>query len=211
VLFGPDRELRRRLIHARYGGQDQGGISTPAEAPFVFVFTGEGGEQYGYRDHWEAEGIFRYYGEGQVGDMVFQRGNRAVRDHAINGKELHLFKRTRKSFVEYVGQMVCAGYELEPGVPDRDNTARTAIVFRLVPAETLGQTTGDYLTPLHPELDDDDLGLDGLSTAALRVVAMTTPPEGLSPSQLLQAAYRRSAAVKQYVLTRAAGICEGCR
>ena len=40
---------RQQQIHDVYGGQRQGGISTPATAPFVFLFTGDTGEQYGYR------------------------------------------------------------------------------------------------------------------------------------------------------------------
>lgn len=35
-----------------YAGQQQGGISTPAGAPYVFLFTGETGAQYGYSDGW---------------------------------------------------------------------------------------------------------------------------------------------------------------
>ena len=36
---------RRTDIHARFGGQQQGGISTPASSPIIFLFTGESGEQ----------------------------------------------------------------------------------------------------------------------------------------------------------------------
>jgi hypothetical protein len=39
---------RRDDIHARFGGQRQGGISTPSGVPYIFLFTGESGEQYGY-------------------------------------------------------------------------------------------------------------------------------------------------------------------
>ncbi len=43
---------RRSEIHGPYGGQQQGGISTPKNQPLVFLFTGESGEQYGYKDGW---------------------------------------------------------------------------------------------------------------------------------------------------------------
>lgn len=43
---------RRSDIHTPFGGQRQGGISTPVGCPYVFLFTGESGEQYGYRDGW---------------------------------------------------------------------------------------------------------------------------------------------------------------
>ncbi len=33
-----------------------------------------------------------FFGEGQVGDTQFARGNIAVREHAVTGRELHLFE-----------------------------------------------------------------------------------------------------------------------
>ena len=65
---------RVRDVHLVYGGQRQGGISTP-QIPLIFLFTGETGGQYGYRDGPRADGIFAYTGEGQVGPMKFVRGN----------------------------------------------------------------------------------------------------------------------------------------
>jgi 5-methylcytosine-specific restriction protein A len=89
--FEVGRTYRRRDIHAQYGGQRQGGISTPVRQPFILLFTGTG-EHYGHHDGWEANGVYRYSGEGQAGDMVFTGGNKAIRDHAKNGKDLHLFE-----------------------------------------------------------------------------------------------------------------------
>lgn len=34
-------------IHSLYGGQRQGGISTPAKYPLIFIFTGDSGEKFG--------------------------------------------------------------------------------------------------------------------------------------------------------------------
>ena len=39
---------RRDEIHARFGGQRQGGISTPKDSPVVILFTGEAGTTHGY-------------------------------------------------------------------------------------------------------------------------------------------------------------------
>jgi 5-methylcytosine-specific restriction protein A len=64
--------------------------------PLIFLFTGESGEQYGYEDGWDDNGVFLYTGEGQEGDMEFVRGNRAIRDHALDGKDLHLFQALGK-------------------------------------------------------------------------------------------------------------------
>ena len=59
-MFVQGKLYRRRGLHNQYGGQSQGGISTPANQNFIFIFTGEQGEQYGYSDSWTDDGIFFY-------------------------------------------------------------------------------------------------------------------------------------------------------
>lgn len=79
-MFEAGRIYRRRTLHAIYGGQRQGGISTPSAYPMVFVFTGETGQQYGYSDAWESDGqVFRYYGEGQEGPIRVLKSPRPSR------------------------------------------------------------------------------------------------------------------------------------
>jgi 5-methylcytosine-specific restriction enzyme A len=47
--FEVGRAYRRHTeLHGRYGGQQQGGISTPTGYPIIFLFTGASGEMYGY-------------------------------------------------------------------------------------------------------------------------------------------------------------------
>ena len=79
---------KRTEIHNLFGGQRRGGISTPSGKPYIILFTGPSGEEFGYRDGWDEDGFFRYTGEGQEGDMSFVRGNRAIRDHVKDGKVL---------------------------------------------------------------------------------------------------------------------------
>ncbi len=205
------RLYRRRDLHHQYGGQRQGGISTPSAYPLVFLFTGETGEQYGYRDGWESDGTFRYTGEGQIGDMAFVRGNAAIRDHAAEGKDLHLFTVTSKGFVRYQAQMICAGYELVPGIPDRSGNLRTAIVFQLVQSSFVedsgGFTKGDAPSTANTE---PALTLWVQPLDDLRGLALQSPPAGLTAKETRRNAYHRSEAVRVYVLRRAGGICEGC-
>ena len=104
---------RREELHGRYGGQWRGGIATPARQPFIMLFTGESGEQYGYRDGWNENGVFLYTGEGQTGDMEFVRGNRAIRDHAQDGKVLQLFESLGKGLgCRYLGEFACASWTI---------------------------------------------------------------------------------------------------
>ena len=60
---------RRADIHRPFGGQQQGGISTFARVPCIFLFTSPSGAQHGYADGWTDEGVFRYTGEGQAGEI----------------------------------------------------------------------------------------------------------------------------------------------
>lgn len=134
MTFQVGRYYERRQLHRTYGGQERGGISTPAKHPLLFLFTGQPGEPFGYKDWWDDDGVFHYYGEGQRGDMEFRVGNKAIRDHAGNSKELHVFKMKRHDpLVCYLGQMLCVGYDIVQA-PDVEGHNRKAIVFRLRPA-----------------------------------------------------------------------------
>jgi hypothetical protein len=48
VVFSPGQVYRRRDLHEKFGGQRQGGISTPEKAPFIFLITGDSGKRHGY-------------------------------------------------------------------------------------------------------------------------------------------------------------------
>lgn len=170
----------------------------------MVLFTGSSGEQHGYTDGWSLEGVFRYFGEGQVGDMVFERGNRAIRDHLIDGKDLLVFQTRGREGVRFLGQFECAGYSIE-AAPDREGNQRSAIVFELVPADVGDRPTGAEEQLLEgAELEVD---LAGLRARALQAARSTPQVAGIAARRSL---YRRSAAVRRYVLARASGICESC-
>lgn len=190
---------RRRDIHARYGGQMQGGISTPAEYPFVLAFTGASGTRHGYADEMTADGTLRYFGEGQSGDMSLTRGNRAVAYHAADGKDLLLFGTLGAGSVRFPGPFNCAGYRYQNG-PDSTGAQRQAIVFDLVPVE---HDPADLPIEAPPPTDNLE-ELRRLAFAAAGPARQTTA--GQSPRSY----YARSEAIRQYVLARAKGVCECC-
>jgi 5-methylcytosine-specific restriction protein A len=198
-LFELGKVYRRRELHHQFGGQQQGGIVTPVSTPIIILITGEAGLSYGYNDEDLADGTFVYFGEGQTGPMRFVRGNRAIRDHAQDGRDLHLFEKVPPAHLRYRGQYVCAGYDEIQDVPDAEGALRTAIAFRLVPIE-------------QDEADIEQANADvvQLSLAELREAALVSPASGASATGAKRHAYRRSAAVREYVLRRANGICEGC-
>jgi 5-methylcytosine-specific restriction protein A len=205
-VFEADRVYDRRTeIHALYGGQQQGGISTPAQVPCVFLFTSPSGEQHGYDDGWDEDGVFRYTGEGRVGDMVFRPGNAAVRDHAENGKDLHLFQALGKGEgYRYLGRFACAGWKYRRG-PDTSGTDRQIIVFQLVRADAEpppgGGETFEHSAPGHSA---------DLVELRRRALAAVSPEGGRTPREARRLYYERSARIREYVLERSRGVCEAC-
>ncbi|MFC9975231.1 hypothetical protein ACFVH6_30485 [Spirillospora sp. NPDC127200] len=102
----PGETIRRVDLHDKYGGSRQGGICPSQKTPNIHIFTDEGtGHQHGYFDRWFEDGTFRYTGEGQKGNQVFTKGNKAIRDHRQTGHHLRLFQGSRGT-VRYVGEFV---------------------------------------------------------------------------------------------------------
>ena len=186
-------------LHSVYGGQRQGGISTPSTHSIIFLFTGESGEHFGYYDGWDDDGIFLFTGEGQQGDMAFVRGNLAIRDHAQSGKSLYLFQSLGKGQgYRHVGEFVCASWEFRNGA-DVDGQQRKIIVFHLVPVTDVA--------------DSKTIALSTSSIDELRTNAYDAATAAISASEsdAKRIVYVRSEAVRRYVLARSNGICESCK
>jgi 5-methylcytosine-specific restriction enzyme A len=192
---------RRRDIHGRFGGQRQGGICTPKGHPVVIAFTGASGRQHGYADGWAADGVYRYFGEGQSGHMNWKGGNLAIRDHPANGEDLLLFQTLGDGNVRFLGEFVCAGYDLEPA-PDGTGAMRQAIVFNLVPASDLDED-------IAPSRDEDG-GTPDLQTLRRRALEAVSTPTQADRATAKRNVYERSREIRAYVLARANGHCEAC-
>lgn len=133
-MFTPGKIYKRRSLHKKYGGQWQGGISTPAKYPFIFIFTGPSGHAYGYGfDGWNTKEFYNYTGEGQLGNMKFIKGNKAIRDHVKDNKKLFLFEQTSSGNVKFVREMEYVDYKIKKG-PDLKKNIRDVIVFELSPS-----------------------------------------------------------------------------
>lgn len=193
----------RKDLMARFGGQLQSGIWTPKEFNAIFVFSGDSGKAYGYRDGWTEDGIFQYTGGGQVGDMKFTLGNKAIRDHRKNGKDLLLFEDLGKNKgVRYLGLFDCGGWEIVEGV-DKNKTARKIIVFDFVPVSSAALSH-----ELETEAVSESKPLEELRTAALLAANEGGPMAKKGDGKRIWRI--RSQKVKDYVLARAAGVCEAC-
>ena len=193
---------RQEDIHSRYGGSRQSGISPSADHPYIFIFSGEVGEQYGYQDGYDDEGVFHYTGEGQTGDMEFLRGNKAVRDHIQSRKDLHLFEHLGKGKqYKYLGQFSLIGYNYKT-MPDREGQDRQGIVFQLINHDHENADIGQGI-PFHNNTNT----LKEKRTLAYSAVKTIKQSKSRESKQIY---FERNKHIKEYVLARAGGICECC-
>jgi hypothetical protein len=145
----PGDRIRRTQLHDQYGGRRQGGISPSRVTPNVFVVTApERGSTFGYvYDGRSDDGFFHYTGEGQVGDQQMTQGNRAIRDHEREERELHLLE-AHGTELEYIGQFrYYDDYQADAPQVDPDEPERKVIVFRLE------QLSGTDIGPTRARLD----------------------------------------------------------
>ncbi|EHK68146.1 hypothetical protein KYC_01604 [Achromobacter arsenitoxydans SY8] len=201
-VLGEDYD-RRTDIHARFGGSAQSGISTSGSFPAIFLFTGETGDQYGYRDGFTPGGTFLYTGEGQVGDMQFNRGNKAINEHAVNGKSLYLFEALRNPRKQrYLGEFSLIRAHTDRTGPDRNGALRKLIIFELQPGASTLEASN---LPLPA-----DVPPSSLEEARERAIAAYKAQSSREARPTIQNLYQRSEAIRSYVLQRANGNCEHC-
>lgn len=201
---------RQQDITGRFGGSGQSGIAPSRQAPAVFLFTGGSGEQYGYTDHVDPiTGHLSYTGEGQVGDMQMTGGNKAIANHAMEGRALHVFEALGKGKpYRYMGEFAYSTHKVIRG-PDKNGADRAVIVFELLPVgspqiEAL-QEEGEVATK---ETQQAPKSLAELRQAAVDACDYQKNTTGTQAS--LRTVYQRSEQVKQYVLARSQGNCELC-
>jgi hypothetical protein len=147
----PGARVRRVELHARYGGRRQGGISPSRSSNNVFLFADAAtGRPHGYLyDGARSDGFYHYTGEGQRGDQQMVQGNRAVRDHAQESRDICLFEVDRGT-AKYVGHFEYADHYLADAPETGGGGVRSVIVFRLRQL--------DGIAPLAAPTKADELG-----------------------------------------------------
>ena len=191
---------RKRDIHDRIGGNRQSGITNCSSAPYVLLFSNKSGSSYGYEDGWRAEDeVFIYTGEGQHGDMQWERGNKAIQDHTKNGKSLLLFEGSdTKGEVVFLGEFINSGF-IETELPDVEGNIRKGFQFILSPSLIDEEDVVDV------KAEADSLSLKELRQRAISSSESSTKASIRTATTNVR---ERSAYVKEYVLRRANGRCE---
>jgi 5-methylcytosine-specific restriction protein A len=180
--FIPNQLYKRSLIHNEFGGNRQGGISPSAKFPYIFIFSGKSGAQYGYRDGWDNNNIFSYTGEGQEGDMQFIRGNLALKEHLNIGKRVFLFEIEGGGLVKFISEMEFYDADYFE-TPDKNGINRVGIKFFL-------KRTGVSI-PVKPSEFSDNLFLQEPYNILELNLPNATERSGLVTSRVGQGAYRK--------------------
>lgn len=188
---------RRQDIHGRFNGQRQGGIITPADFPLVIIITGEEGLEHGYADRFRPDGAFEYFGEGQIGDMQMMKGNAVIANHSANGRDLLLFRKQKNGSLRFEGQFVYENHHIERA-PDREENERDAIVFELRAIDSVAEQVDEIPVAVVADL------------AALRTKAFDSVKAAPLKREAVVSVFVRSQIIRDYVVQRAKGVCEGC-
>lgn len=137
----PGEYIVRKDLHARFGGQMQGGIATPKGSPNILLFADpHTGSQHGYVDEW-INGELHYCGAGQEqgGDQKMVRGNLAILNHQSDGKSIRVFYGSRGE-IQYAGEFELANDDSPSwywhDVETQTGGRRKIIRFRLTPVGT---------------------------------------------------------------------------
>lgn len=182
LLFIPDSTYKRSSLHDQFGGNRQGGISPSAKFPFIFIFSGKSGAQYGYKDGWDNKNVFSYTGEGQEGDMQFVKGNLALREHKEKGKRIFLFESDGSTFVKFVSEMEFYDADYFE-TPDKNGINRVGIRFFL---NRIGVSI-----PVYP----NQFKIDSVIEDPINIYESNPPTvterSGLVTSRVGQGAYRK--------------------
>jgi hypothetical protein len=176
--------LLRRELHEAVGGQTQSGISPSSKEPLILLFSDPiSGPEHGYVDGWQADGFYHYTGEGQRGDQVMARGNKAIRDHGADGRELHLFQATGKGKpITYRGQFTYSDHYEADAPETGGGPMRRVLIFRLKPVRAIRR---DAVGPVAKAASD--------SVAEVAIESSNTEKAFVEPSREPYEAERKEA------------------
>ena len=102
------------------------------------------------------DAFYHYTGEGQSGDQVMEKGNKAIRDHEANNRELHLFQSSGKGKpVTHIGQFRYVDHYDADAPQTGGGPLRRVLIFRL---SSVGSQTGHQIRGTVKKVDTTFVG-----------------------------------------------------
>ena len=89
------------------------GINVTSKSIVLISVVGKDINGFVYHDYWINEGVYSYSGEGKYGDQKFEKGNLALRNAAIDGKDIHLLVKFSSKEYYYQGVFGLIDYKFE--------------------------------------------------------------------------------------------------
>lgn len=128
----------RRDLHMALGGTMQSGISIASKSNAIFLFcAGEPSRSKVAGNTGHEEVLILYEGEGRH-DQTMTRGNRAIRDHVADGREIYIFASLGKGRgIHHIGQ---AEYRSHRQYYDSENQLKIRFELSLIPSTASEQS-----------------------------------------------------------------------
>ncbi len=113
----------------RISGFGRGINPTTTKVVLISSISKSGGH-FVYHDRWTEGGDYIYSGEGRTGDQTMTKGNLAIKNAAVDGKEIHLFVKFSPQEYYYQGVFNLVEYSAEEE-KDENGDLRKEYKFRL--------------------------------------------------------------------------------
>jgi len=182
-------------------GISTSGIIAPRNSEYIFMRTGNWGDQNYFTDHWDKEsGYYLFVGSGSPGAMKTNGVNGIVIDQPINGKIILLFYSPSAGHeYQYWGEFLCCEHEfisINPNLP----IEKQVLILKLA--------------PITVPIAVSDPAIISAQTEAARNLAWSRPPTGNKNPEFIiinnQTLFKRIAILRGFALNRANGVCEYC-
>ena len=125
--------LTKREVERKYGvnlGFYTRGINVSSKNIVLVSVVNRNNEGFVYHDCWIDEGVYSYSGEGRSGDQKFERGNLALKNAGITGKDIYLLVKFSTDEYYDKGKFGLIDYKYE-NEKDADGNLRKEIKFIL--------------------------------------------------------------------------------
>ena len=125
--------LTKIEVERKYGvnlGYYTRGINVSSKNIVLVSVVNRNNEGFVYHDCWIDEGVYSYSGEGRSGDQKFERGNLALKNAGITGKDIYLLVKFSTDEYYDKGKFGLIDYKYE-NEKDADGNLRKEIKFIL--------------------------------------------------------------------------------